>query len=316
MEKVYDIAVIGAGPGGIGTAVEAAKAGLSVVLFEKTDKHSATLREYYKDGKRVDKDYKGQKVDLKGHIPLVDGTKETTLELFDKVLEGIEFHTSTEVEKVVKVGDVFVISSGKGETKAHACAIAIGKMGKPNKPSYSLPMSLRARTHFNAQSCTKNENLLIVGGGNSAVEYAIALCEDNKVTLNYRKAVFTRINETNQQELDKCVSAGKITLKAGIDITALADDGGLPQAQFTDGSTGTFDRVVYAIGGIAPVDFLHKCGITLDDNKVPVTDANHQSNIAGLYIAGDLLYKNGGSIGFSLNHGFEIVQDVRKALGK
>lgn len=79
------------------------------------------------------------------------------------------------------------------------------------------------------------------------------------------------------------------------------------------GSTATFDRVVYAIGGIAPVDFLHKCGITLDEHKVPITDANHQSNIAGLYIAGDLLYKNGGSIGFT-NHGFEIVQAVRKTL--
>lgn len=316
MEKVYDIVVIGAGPGGIGTAVEAAKAGLDVVLFEKTDKHSATLREYYKDGKRVDKDYKGQKVDLKGNIPLVDGTKETTLELFDKVLAGIEFHTGAEVEKITKTGDVFIVRSGKGETKARAVVIAIGKMGKPNKPSYPIPMSVRARTHFNAQSCKSGENLLIVGGGNSAVEYAVALCEDNKVTLNYRKAVFTRINETNQQDLDKCVNAGKITLKAGIDITELSDENELPNAHFTDGTTAAFDRVVFAIGGIAPVDFLHNCGITLDDNKVPVVDANHQSNIAGLYIAGDLLYKNGGSIGFSLNHGFEIVQDVRKKLGK
>ena len=65
---------------------------------------------------------------------------------------------------------------------------------------------------------------------------------------------------------------------------------------------------------MAPVDFLRKCGIALDSDGVPVTDDNHQSSIDKIYIAGDILYKNGGSIAAALNHGFYIVQEIKKRL--
>ncbi|TLD88100.1 NAD(P)-binding domain-containing protein [Helicobacter sp. MIT 05-5294] len=318
MKEIYDIAIVGGGPGGIASAVESLILGIKdVILFEKGEGHSTTIRKFYKDKKRVDKDYKGQKVELNGNIYFCDGTKESTLDLFDKIIQenGFEVQFQTEVESIEKQGDFFVVHTAKNtDFKARFIVISIGKMGQPNKPSYAIPSSVKGLVNFNANSCVDGENILVVGGGNSAVEYACVLSETNPVTLNYRRKEFTRINEANHENLESCFKNGKIQPKLGIDIESLEDEGGKVKVNFTDGTSMVYDRVIYAIGGMAPVDFLRKCGVALDADGVPLIDAKHQSSVDGVYIAGDILYKNGGSIAAALNHGFDIVQEIKKRL--
>ncbi len=318
MKEIYEIAIIGGGPGGIASAVESMMLGIKdVILFEKGENHSTTIRKFYKDKKRVDKDYKGQKIELDGNIYFCDGTKESTLDLFDKIISknAFEAQFQTEVESISKEKDYFVIHTTQNTSiKAKFIVISIGKMGQPNKPSYPIPSSIRNVVNFNANSCNNGEKILVVGGGNSAVEYACVLSETNPVTLNYRRTEFARINDTNKDNLDSCFKAGKITPKLGIDIANLEDDNGKPKVNFTDGTSETFDRIIYAIGGMAPIDFLKKCNLKLDENGVPLIDENHQSSIDKVYIAGDILYKNGGSIAAALNHGFHIVQEIKKRL--
>ncbi|WP_273213634.1 NAD(P)-binding domain-containing protein [Helicobacter rodentium] len=319
MKEIYDIAIIGGGPGGIASAVESMILGIKdVVLFEKGEGHSTTIRKFYKDKKRVDKDYKGQKVELNGNIYFCDGTKESTLDLFDKIIQenGFEAQFQTEVESIEKQGNYFVVHTAKNTTiKAKFIIISIGKMGQPNKPSYPIPTSIKNLVNFNANSCVDGEKILVVGGGNSAVEYACVLSESNPVTLNYRRKEFSRINETNQESLSVCFENGKIEPKLGVDIQSLEDKEGKVRVNFTDNTSAIYDRVVYAIGGMAPVDFLCKCGVELDADGVPLIDDKHQSSIQGVYIAGDILYKNGGSIAAALNHGFDIVQEIKRRLG-
>ena len=86
MEHMYQLAIIGAGPAGIATAIESYVLGMrDIVLLEKDENHNATIRKFYKDNKRVDKDWKGQKVELDGTIYFMDGTKESTLDFFDQL---------------------------------------------------------------------------------------------------------------------------------------------------------------------------------------------------------------------------------------
>ncbi|WP_297811431.1 NAD(P)-binding domain-containing protein [uncultured Helicobacter sp.] len=318
MKEIYDIAIVGGGPGGIASAVESMVLGIKdVILFEKGEGHSTTIRKFYKDKKRVDKDYKGQKIELNGNIYFCDGTKESTLDLFDKIIQenGFEAQFQTEVESIEKQEKFFIIHTAKNtKFKAKFVVISIGKMGQPNKPNYAIPNSIKDFVNFNANSCVDGEAILVVGGGNSAVEYACVLSETNPVTLNYRRKEFSRINEMNQENLDWCFKNGKIQPKLGIDIQSLEDKEGKVQVNFTDKTSAVYDRVIYAIGGIAPVDFLRKCGVELDADGVPLTDDKHQSSVQGVYIAGDILYKNGGSIAAALNHGFDIVQEIKKQL--
>lgn len=317
--NIYDVVIVGAGPGGIASAIECKKMGIeNIVLLEKTDNISGMIREYYKDGKRVDKDYKGQVVTLAGHIPFSDGNKESTLELFSKLLEEncVEVCLQHEVDSVSKKDSIFFVRTTNNiEFQAKYVIIGIGKMGKPNKPSYPLPTNLRKKINFNINDCVKGEEILVVGGGNSAVEYAIALNSITKTTLNYRRKEFNRINNENAKELANSLKNGLIS-KFGIDINAVNDRDSRLEVTFSDNTIELFDRIVYAIGGVAPVDFLKKCGIELDSNNVAQCNELKESNIDNLFVIGDILFKNGGSIAIAMNDAYVIATEIYNRLQK
>jgi len=314
MHDIYDIIIIGGGPGGIGSAIEAKVLGLDkILLLEKSDNHSDTIRKFYKDNKRVDKDWQGQIVEIEGNVPFSDGTKETTLDFFDKIIDNheIDSHFNCEVDKITKDEDrIFTIRSSRGEFRAKNIVIAIGRMGKPNKPSYKIPPSIRKRVNFNLDNCGSGEKILIVGGGDSATEYAVELGKNNSVTLNYRRDELTRPNPTNTKLVNEAFDSGLVKPKLGIDIDSLEAEHGLVKVNFKDGSSEVYDRVIYAIGGTTPVDFLKSASLELDSSGEPIIKDNLESSVDGIYIAGDIAFKSGGSIAIALNHGYRIVKDI------
>jgi len=314
MEKVYDIIIIGGGPGGIGSAIEAKVLGLkNILLLEKSDNHSDTIRKFYKDNKRVDKDWQGQIVEIEGNVPFTDGTKETTLDFFDEIIDHheIDYHFNCEVDKITKSEDgVFSVRSGKGDFLAKSIVIAIGRMGKPNKPSYKIPPSIRKRVNFNLDNCSKGEKILIVGGGDTATEYAVELGKENDVTLNYRRPEINRPNPTNIAHITKAFEDGLVKPKLGVDIDSLEAEHGLVKVNYKDGTNEVYDRVIYAIGGTTPVDFLKSANLDLDAKGEPIIKDNLETSVEGIYIAGDIAFKSGGSIAIALNHGYRIVKDI------
>ena len=176
MIDVYDLAVIGGGPCGIASVVEAKRNGLAhVLLLEKGDNHSQTIRQFYKDKKRVDKEYKGFDSETRGSISFETGTKESVLNYFDELLDSDEIDTNfkSEVEKIEKHADEFYITTSSAGYRARNVIVAIGRMGKPNKPAYKIPPSITQRVNFNLDKCTINEKILVVGGGNSAAELSL-----------------------------------------------------------------------------------------------------------------------------------------------
>lgn len=313
MQEIYDIAIIGGGPGGIGAAVESKVLGLKkVLMIEKGDNHSQTIRKFYKENKRVDKDYKGQITELSGNIDFRDGTKETTLNYFDQLLDNDEIDAvfKSEVESITKVGNEFHIVTTRSGYIAKNVIVAIGTMGKPNKPDYKIPPSLRDRVNFNLDKCSSREKILMVGGGNSAAEYAIELSKTNTLTLNYRQEKFSRLNEINEDMLYDMDGQEKLRLRLGINIESLENEDGLVKVHYTNGTYTVYDRVIYAIGGTTPVDFLKKCGITFDDKNKAEFDDNYETKTEALYLAGDIAVQSGGSIAIALNHAHLIVEHI------
>lgn len=322
MQTIYDMAIIGGGPGGIGSAVEAAVHGVeSILLIDKADNHSSTIRKFYKANKRVDKDWKGQIIDPEGNIPFMDGTKETTLDFFDQLLdyEKIDTAFNTEVENIIRdeKEDLFLISTATQGFKAKAVVITIGKMGKPNKPSYKIPPSIKEFVNFNLDKCHEGEKILVVGGGNSAAEYAYELADQNNtVTLVYRKDEFTRLNPQNEDILYQYNGQEKLRLRMNTDIESLENEHGKVKVNFNDGYYTIYDRIIYAIGGTSPVDFLKKMGIEVDEKGKPIYDEHYMTNIPYMYVAGDIAFNSGGSIVTALNHGYHIVNSYMKRSGK
>ena len=100
-----------------------------------------------------------------------------------------------------------------------------------------------------------------------------------------------------------------VTLKLGVDIESLESEHGQVKVSFSDGAE-LFDRIIYAIGGTTPKDFLKCCSITLDEIGEPIFDENYESEVEGLFVAGDIVFNSGGSIAIALNHGHKIVTHI------
>ena len=315
--KIYDVVIIGGGPGGIASAVEASIFKIpKVLLIEKGENHSQTIRMYYKDSKRVDRVWKKQEVELLGNVDFFDGTKESTLDHFDAILEKglIDFKYNTEVDSVQKEGDLLKVVSSNGEFLTKNAIVAIGKMGKPNKPPYKIPRSLKNVINHNPYECKGNEKILVIGGGDSAVEYACQLTTENEVTISHRDPSFSYPNDINIEMINRYEKEGRLKVLHASNTIGIEDVEGKPKVLFEDGTSEIYDRVILAIGGTTPVGFMQKSGIEMDENKMPVYDENFQTNVPGLYIAGDIVFKNGGSIAMAINHAYTIIEDISKKI--
>ena len=313
MENLYDIAIVGGGPGGIASAVEASIFGMNKILFiEKGDNHSQTIRQYYKDSKRVDKDWKGQEVVIKGNVEFFDGTKESTLDYFETLLDDERIDTlfNTEVSGVTKDGDEFLVSTSSGDYRAKNVIIAIGRMGKPNKPSYKIPRTIRSVVNFNPHKCRGHEKILVVGGGDTAVEYACHLTKDNVVTLSYRKDSFARANDINRDMIIRYDQEERLRVRYETNIDSIENHEGKVQVNYSNGFHTIYDRVIYALGGTTPVDFLRSCNIDLDEEGQPIFSDTHETSVEGLYMVGDIVFNSGGSIAMAINHAHDVLGDI------
>ena len=206
--KIFDTVIVGAGVSGLSCAIELKIENIeNILLIEKSDNFFNTIRTFYKDGKRVDKYWRNQTINLIGNIPFDGGLKEDVLNYFESLLKKYNIPTiyNNEVEKVIKLDNgIFEVHTKLDIYKAKNVVIAIGKMGKPNKPNYKIAPEIQKNINFNLDSCSKNEKILGVGGGNSAAEYAYSLAlDDNIVTLAYRKESFTRLNKINEELNEK-----------------------------------------------------------------------------------------------------------------
>ena len=317
--KIFDTLIVGAGVSGISCAVELKIKNIdNIAVVEKSDNFFNTIRTFYKDGKRVDKYWRNQTINLIGNIHFDGGLKEDVLNYFESLLKKYNIPTiyNNEVEKVIKLdNEIFEIHTKLDIYKAKNVVIAIGKMGKPNKPNYKIPLEIQKNVNFNLDNCSKNEKILVVGGGNSAAEYAYSLAfDENIVTLAYRKESFTRLNKINEEMLKKYEDAKQLNIKLNCDINSLEEDNGFVKVNYSNGESQNFNRVIYAIGGTAPIDFLKNCGVNISDNLKPIFNENFECCCKNLYIAGDISNASEGSISSSLNHGFLIAIAIAKGL--
>jgi thioredoxin reductase (NADPH) len=318
---MYDLVIIGAGPAGISMAAEARRSGISedkIIILEKSEEHSYSIRKFYPDQKLVTANYKGQAALCKGVMCLTDTSKQETLSLLDQAIESykINVHYKETVYKIQKQTDgTFVIGSDKGEYASKTCVIAIGMMGKPNKPDWSIPPELRSDVVFDITS-QKIENceVLVIGGGDSASEYAQYLNQEgNKVTFSYRKTEFSRMNEINRDSLLELSKRGDVPLLLGSNVTGV--EPGTTKAvkvNFQEEEFGSleYDKVVLALGGSTPKNFLALLNIDFNGDD-PIVKDGFETSIPGLFLIGDLSAgRKGGSIISAFNSSHDAMKKI------
>ncbi len=313
--RKYKLLIVGAGPAGISLVMEARNAGLSsdeILIIDKAEAHSWVIRSLYPDKKLVTANYKGMPAVCHGVMCLEDSSKKDTINYLDKAIKntGVKVNYREEVlkiEHVDKNGDEFFnVITNKNKYESKIVVIAIGIFGKPNKPDYKLPLKLKNKIHFDITSFfAKGESVLVVGGGDSASEFAQYLVEmGNKVTLSYRRKEFIKMNAINRKSLIELAHCGKVSILFESNIFRVeVSESKTPLVYFKEGHFGMqeFDRIVYALGGSTPENFLKSTGIDFCEDT-PKLKEDGETNIKGLFVGGDLLAgKKGGSISHAFN---------------
>lgn len=313
LEKVKVI-IVGAGPAGISTAIEVKARKIEPVLvLEKSDTPCNTIVKLYKPGKRIDADYKEKDVKPLGICKFTTETREEFLERVKKWIEEwkIEIRVNSEVTDIKKKDGLYEIwVNDKPQYLTEYVVIAIGIFGAPNKPDYPIPKEARNQVFFEIpDNPPENQKILVVGGGNTAAETALYLCNKNEVYLSYRRKEFFRINEVNLNHLKIKEKEGKIKLLLGTDIERIEKNGDKIRVYFKQGITDVYDMIIYCLGGITPKKFLQKIGIDFNERGNPILTESLETNLPKVFLAGDLAVKN-GNIMKAFNTGYIIAEKI------
>lgn len=316
-----DLIIVGAGPAGISLAAEARRSGVpaeKILVLEKGQEHSWAIRKFYPDSKPVTANYKGQAAVCSGVLCIADTDKDGLLSYLDQAIvdHAIEVRYNTAVGTIHPLPEGgFKVDTDHGQITTNVCAIAIGILGRPNKPEYKLPGKLKARVHFDINSHPiRASRVLVVGGGDSASEYAQFLVQEgNTVSLSYRRDTFARMNDINQDSLYAMERADKVTLLRSSNITELkVSDDGSPIVCFAEEAFGEleYDHVLYALGGTTPQNFLTTIGIAFDGPS-PVLGEGYETSVPGLFLVGDLSAgTKGGSVISAFNSSREAMTRI------
>lgn len=260
---VADVCIVGAGPGGISASLRAIEHKLSYVTLEQ-DELGGTVAKYPRQKLVMTSPVE---FPLHGKFRKLELSKEELLAFWHEVASksGLEVRTQERVETIQRDdAGIFTIRSTKGEFRARTVVLALGRRGTPRTlgvPGEQLPKVMYSLIEADAYT---HARILIVGGGDSAVEAAMGLAHQkgNQVTLSYRKDAFSRIKERNAQRIKECMDRGTVRVlfeSAPVEITekaVLLDINGRQE-------TLDNDYVWIFAGGIPPNDFLTSVGIVL-----------------------------------------------------
>ncbi len=259
----YDLIVVGAGPAGISASLAAKKHGLKTLTLEQ-DTLGGTVFTFPR--KKV---VMTSPMDLPlfGKVKLFETNKSELLDLWNSVLDKheIKVKENSKVESISFVNDVHkVVTLGGEEYLTKHVLLAIGRRGTPRK--LNIPGEGMEKVAYRLLEPEKinNEDIVVVGGGDSAVEAALLLADQNSVTLSYRKDAFQRIKPKNGEHINQAMSEGKVDVRFNTNVEIIDRD----EVAISNGNGGgevklKNDRIYIFAGGELPTQFLDKIGIQI-----------------------------------------------------
>jgi len=258
-----DLVIVGAGPAGLSASLAAIEAGLQTITVEQETLGGTVA--HFPRGKIVMT--APAVLPLVGEVRFRETTKEVLLSFWEKVVSEHEprIHYEERVERVDRVPEGFVVATTRNTYRTRAVLLAIGRRGTPRTldvPGEELP---KVVYRLSDPSQYKGQDVLVVGGGDSAVEAAVALAAEpgTRVGLSYRGDGFSRVKLKNRDALKAVADAGAVDVSLGSTVRQIT-----PKSVVIE-HAGRLeewpnDMVIVCAGGILPTAFLKAIGISVE----------------------------------------------------
>jgi thioredoxin reductase (NADPH) len=265
----FDVAIVGAGPAGLSAALTAQQHELRYIALEQGE-IAATIRQYPRHKFLMAEPIE---MPLYGSLYVADGTKEALLAVWETILAntGVRIQTNERVERITRNGKGFEIVTAKGKYHARFVVMAMGRRGSPRRLGIPGEELGKVAYRLIEAETYEGKDILVAGGGDSAVEAAIALSRNgrNRVTLCYRGEAFERVRDRNRQQLEVAEKSGWVRILRKSNIVEIR-----PESVTVDvrGAPAEIPNhfVFILIGGESPEDFLRRTGIEIVEKSLAV----------------------------------------------
>lgn len=308
MSEHFEVAIVGAGPAGIGAATSAASYGISHILFEKAELANTIYQ--YQLHKHVMAE--PSRLPLRAKCRFEAGSREKILEEFAEDIAKHKVNVKrAEVTAIRKTGDCFEIEYQGNRCTATHVILAVGVQGTPRKigvPGEDLP---HVEYTLVDASVFQGRHIVVVGAGDAAIENALALSKQNTVYLVNRGAEFARAKDANMRQILAAISSGAIRCFYNTTVDRIEPT--TVYLNTPEGETSVrCDHIIARLGGIPPRKFIESIGIQFpnaEPTAVPVVNERYESNVCNLYILGALI--GYPLIKQAINQGFEVIEHLR-----
>lgn len=264
----YDVVIVGAGPAGIAAGLGAIAHKLKYAIVEQERSLGGTVYHYPRNKITMTAPVK---LPVVGRVKLgPEISKEALLAKFDEIARraGLKIRFGEKMESIEREGGSFVVQTTRASYRTGAVLLAIGRRGTPRKlgvPGEELP---KVVYRLIDPEQYRGQKVLVVGGGDAALEAAIALADEPgcEVTLSYRSEAFARVKPANRARLQERQDERRIRvlLKSTVrsispaDVTLVHDD---REVRLKN------DAVIVCAGGELPFDLLKKVGIAFETKR-------------------------------------------------
>jgi thioredoxin reductase/NAD-dependent dihydropyrimidine dehydrogenase PreA subunit len=260
---MLDVVIVGAGPAGLSAALGAMEKKLRFVTLEQEDSLGGTVYHYPRN-----KIVMTQPVilPLVGKARLGEISKESLLAFWQDIVDrfSIKIEFGQRVEKVTALESGFSVKTERATYNTRAVLMAIGRRGTPRKlgvPGEELP---KVVYRLIDPEQYRGRHVLVVGGGDSAIEAAVAIAaeEGATVTLSYRSKAFGRVKQKNRERLDEAETAGMLRVMLGSTVSRIEAE--CVYLDYGEMVKLPNDAVIVCAGGILPTPMLKEMGIRVE----------------------------------------------------
>ncbi len=259
----YDLLIVGAGPAGISASLTAKKNKLKAITLEQ-DTLGGTVFTFPRSKIVMTS---AMDLPLYGKVKLYETNKGKLLEIWNDALSKneITIRENCKVEIVNRANNHFEVETNQGEkfTTNHIL-LAIGRRGSPRKLNVPGEKSEKVAYRLLEPEHISGKEVLVVGGGDSAVESAMLLADQNKVTLSYRKDAFSRIKPKNSERINEAIDQGRVRMLFNTNVAEIKPDEVILTNGSPDEKISLKNDLVYIFaGGELPTQFLKKIGLDI-----------------------------------------------------
>ena len=260
---VHDVCVVGAGPGGISASLRAIERKLNYVTLEQ-DELGGTVAKYPRQKLVMTSPVE---FPLHGKFKKLQISKEELLRFWAQLNRraGLKVNTNEKVDNIQREPDgLFAVETSKARYRARTVILALGRRGTPRKLGIKGEELSKVMYSLIEADAYTGANILVVGGGDSAVEAAMGLAHQkgNRVTLSYRKEAFSRIKDRNARRLPEFAKSGKLQVIFNSQPLEIGEKS-VRLEQAGQNRLIPNDYTWVFAGGTPPNEFLQRIGVQL-----------------------------------------------------